>query len=57
MAAVYSELSLEPLVSFAEAVAEGVERVIGAARRAFDESGWATTDAAGRAAVIHRATA
>jgi acyl-CoA reductase-like NAD-dependent aldehyde dehydrogenase len=50
-------LFLEPLASIREAGAEGVGRVLGAARRAFDESGWATTDAAGRAAVIHRATA
>lgn len=44
----------EPLGSVPEAANADVDRAVQAARRAFDESGWATTDPAERAAVLNR---
>ncbi|MFE2429320.1 aldehyde dehydrogenase [Streptomyces sp. NPDC059373] len=44
----------ETLGSVPEAAQEDVDRAVRAARRAFDESGWATTDPAERAAVLNR---
>ncbi len=44
----------EPLGSVPEAVEEDVDRAVAAARRAFDDSGWSTSDPAERAAVMNR---
>jgi geranial dehydrogenase len=44
----------ESLGSVPEAAEPDVDRAVRAARRAFDESGWATTDPAERAAVLNR---
>ncbi|HWE90093.1 MAG TPA: aldehyde dehydrogenase [Pseudonocardiaceae bacterium] len=44
----------EPLGSVPEASAADVDRAVAAARRAFDDSGWSTSDPAERAAVLNR---